>query len=65
MRRVQSVLLPESVRRLLEVRRGVATRRALATYAASARFGLRPVVQQLLLPRAYLADVRALDRAAQ
>jgi hypothetical protein len=64
MRRVQSVLLPEAVRRLLEVRRGTAVRRALATYAASAKFGLRPVVQHLLLPRAYLANVRALDRAA-
>jgi uncharacterized protein (DUF2236 family) len=65
LRRVQSVLLPEAVRRLLEVRRGNAVRRALATYGASARYGLRPVVQHLLLPRAYLNHVRALDRSAE
>jgi uncharacterized protein (DUF2236 family) len=62
LRRIQSVLLPEPVRRLMEVRRGTAVRHAIATYGASARYGLRPVVQHLLLPRAYLADVRALDR---
>ena len=61
--RVQSVLVPDHVRRLLGLSPCRWMRPSLAAYRAAVRLGLRPLVHRLLMPPAVLPQVRALDLA--
>jgi uncharacterized protein (DUF2236 family) len=61
---VQSILTPEHVRGLLRVKRAAWLRPLLRFYPVLVRAGLRPIIQQLLMPSSYLAAVRALDQPA-
>jgi uncharacterized protein (DUF2236 family) len=61
--RVQSVLVRDHVRRLLALGRCRWMRPSLAAYRLLARAGLRPLIHRLVMPRAILTQVRALDHA--
>jgi len=61
--RVQSILVPDHVRRLLGLEPCRWLRPSLAAYRAMARIGLRPLVHRLVMPPAILTHVRALDFA--
>lgn len=58
---IQSILVPDHVRDLLHLARAEWLRPAVEMYGVVARVGLRPAVQQLLVPSQYLEDVRRLD----
>ena len=60
---LQSMLTPDCVRGLLRLRRAAWLRPFVRFYPVLVRAGLRPLLQQLLLPASYLSAVRALDRA--
>jgi hypothetical protein len=61
--RVQGVLVPEHVRRLLGLGRCRWMRPSLGAYRLATRAGLRPLVHRLVMPPAILPQVRALDHA--
>jgi uncharacterized protein (DUF2236 family) len=61
--RVQSVIVPDHVRRLLGLGRCGWMRPSLGAYRLMARAGLRPLIHRLVMPPAILAQVRALDHA--
>lgn len=62
--RVQSVLCPPHVRRLLGLRRIPGVRPVLRSYRLLARMGLRPLVRRALLPPEHLPAVLRMDHAA-
>lgn len=59
--RVQSILAPAHVRGLLGLGRAAWLRPLVRLYPALVRAGLRSLIQRLLMPPRYLADIRALD----
>jgi hypothetical protein len=61
--RVQSILVPDHVRRLLGLHPCRWLRPSLGAYRAMARIGLRPLVHRLVMPPAILPQIRALDFA--
>jgi len=62
--RLQAMLVPAHARTLLQLRSADALRPLARCYPLLVRAGLRPLVQWLLMPAAYLDAVRELDRAA-
>jgi len=60
---IQALLVPEHVRNLLQLKPSLKLERTRRTYQLVERLHLRPLVQRLLLPPQYLAEVRGLDRA--
>ena len=62
--RVQAILAPEHVRRLLGLKPTEWLRPLLRVYPMLVRAGLRSVIQRLLMPSRYLAAVRDLDHGA-
>ena len=63
--RVQALLVPTAVRRLLSLPTQPLLASTLWLYPALNRVGLRPLMQRLLLPTEYLDDVRRLDKGAR
>src|SRR4051812_3252753 len=61
--RVQSVLVPDHVRRLLGLEPCRWMRPSLTAYRATARIGLRRLVHRLVMPPAVLPQIRRLDHA--
>jgi hypothetical protein len=61
--RVQGVLVPEHVRRLLGLEPCRWLRPSLKTYRAGVRIGLRPLIHRLVMPPAILPQIRRLDYA--
>jgi hypothetical protein len=61
--RVQSILVPDHVRRLLGLEPCRWMRPSLAAYRAMVRIGLRPLAHRLVMPPAVLPRVRGLDYA--
>ncbi len=61
LQQVQTLLVPEHVRRLLGLPERAWVRPLLALYPALARLGLRPVVRWALVPPEHLAAVQRLD----
>jgi hypothetical protein len=59
--KVQSLITPQHVRRLLDMRSSRIMRPLLRLYPLMIRAGLRSVVQQALMPAEHLQSVRALD----
>jgi len=63
LRRLQAMLVPDHVRRLLGLRGADGLLRAAASvYPWLVRLGLRPLIQWLLMPAAHLPAVRDLDQ---
>jgi uncharacterized protein (DUF2236 family) len=62
--RLQSILTPQHVRGLLQLKRAAWLRPMVRLYPALVRAGLRSVIQWLLMPSAHLPAVRALDTPA-
>lgn len=62
LRHVQAALVPESVRRMLDLPRRAWLRPVLPLYPALARLGLRSLVRRALVPVGRLAAVQRLDR---
>ena len=63
--RVQSVLVPDHVRRLLGLEPCRLLRPALGAYWVMVGVGLRPLVHRLLMPPAVLPQIRRLDFAGR
>lgn len=63
LREAQAVLVPEVVRSQLNLPKKPVLAHTIGLYKFLNRFGLRAVVQQILLPTEYLAQIRGLDRA--
>ncbi len=61
--RVQSILVPDHVRRLLGLQPCRWMRPSLGAYRVMARAGLRPLMHRLVMPPAILPRVRSLDHA--
>lgn len=62
--RIQAVLAPEYVRGLLRLNPVESLRPMARLYPMLVRAGLRPMIQQLLMPAKYLSAVRRLDHPA-
>ena len=62
LRQVQSILVPEQVSHLLGLPSKTPLIYALGLYSTFNRLGLRSVVQRILLPTEYLAQIRSLDK---
>ena len=62
---LQGVLVPEHVRRLLELRPATWLRPLLRLYPILVRIGLRSTIQRLLMPSQHLAAVRELDHTSR
>jgi uncharacterized protein (DUF2236 family) len=62
--RVQAILVPEHVRKLLRLKSAEWLRPMLRVYLILVRAGLRSIVQQSLMPSRYLAAVQGLDHLA-
>lgn len=60
--RVQALLVPPRVRRLLHLREDPVLPRLIPAYGGLVRAGLRSAVHRLLMPPQYLDEVRRLDR---
>ena len=60
--RVQSILVPDHVRRLLGLGRCPWMRPSLGAYRAAVHIGVRPLIHRLVMPPAILPQVRALDQ---
>jgi uncharacterized protein (DUF2236 family) len=65
LRRIQAMVVPAHVRRLLRLRSAESLRPLARFYPMLVRAGWRPVIQWLLMPSKYLAAVRGLDHRAQ
>ena len=63
--RVQTLLAPGVVRRMLALSSAAWLRPLVRVYPLLVRLGLRSLVQRLLMPSKYLAGVRALDQPAE
>jgi uncharacterized protein (DUF2236 family) len=61
---VQAVLAPAHVRGLLNLQSADWLRPVLRAYPLLVRFGMRPLVQRLLMPARYLSSARGLDHTA-
>lgn len=61
LRQVQALLAPECVRRALGLRAWPGLRHLLRAYRPLVRLGLRPLIRQMLVPRAYIGHVRQMD----
>ncbi len=61
--RVQSILVPDLVRRMLDLDRCRWLPLSLTAYRAMVRIGLRPLIHRLVMPPAILPGIRRLDRA--
>lgn len=59
---IQALLVPDHVRKLLQLTQQARTRRSIRTYRRLDQLGLRSLVQRLILPPRYLAEIRQLDR---
>ena len=64
LRQVQSILVPDVVRQHLAMQPDPVLPHTLGLYKLLNALRLRSVVQRILLPTAYLAQIRDLDRAA-
>ncbi|HUR92340.1 MAG TPA: oxygenase MpaB family protein [Gemmatimonadaceae bacterium] len=62
--RIQAMLTPSHVRGLLGLSEAESLRTLTRFYAVLVRAGLRPVIQQLLMPSQYLPAIRRLDHPA-
>lgn len=62
--RIQALLVPARVRKLLRLRRAESLRPMLRLYPVLVRAGLRSMIQRLLMPPTHLSAVRSLDRLA-
>ncbi len=62
LREAQAVLVPEPVGQLLGLSRKPLLTRTIGLYKILNAVGLRAVVQQVLLPTAYLGQIRALEK---
>lgn len=58
---IQALLVPETVRQMLDLTPQSRTHRSIRLYRLIDQMGLRPLMQRLLMPPQYLADVRRLD----
>ena len=63
LRRIQALLVPAHVRRLLGLRPSAWLRPLVRCYPLLVRAGLRPVIQWLLMPAEHLPAVRRLNRS--
>ena len=63
LRRIQAMLVPAHVRRLLDLKPAAWLRPVVRCYPLFVRAGLRSVIQWLLMPAEHLPAVRRLDRA--
>jgi len=63
--RIQALLAPAHVRRLLRLKPAGSLRPVTRLYPVLARAGLRPLIQQLLMPAEYLPAVRRLDHQGE
>jgi hypothetical protein len=61
--RVQSILVPDLVRRMLDLEPCRWVRPSLTAYRAMVRIGLRPLIHRLIMPRAIRPQIRRLDHA--
>jgi hypothetical protein len=61
--KVQSILVPDLVRRLLNLEPCRWLPASLTTYRALVRLGLRPLIHRLIMPPAILPGIRRLDSA--
>jgi len=61
--RVQSVLVPDLVRRMLDLEPCRWVHPSLTAYRAMVGFGLRPLIHRLVMPPAILPRIRRLDHA--
>jgi hypothetical protein len=64
LRQVQAILVPEIVRRLLNLPRYPWLRPVISLYPLLARLGLQPFIQRLLIPSQHLAAVQRLHTPA-
>jgi uncharacterized protein (DUF2236 family) len=62
--RIQAILAPEHVRGLLRLTPAEWLRPVVRAYPMLVRAGLRSIIQRLLMPARFLADVRGLDHVA-
>jgi len=62
LRQVQAMLVPDVVRQRLDLPQKPLLARTIGLYKFLSAFGLRSVVQRILLPTEYLAQIRGLDR---
>ena len=62
LRQVQGILVPEQVRLLLDLPKRPLLTYSLGLYTTFNKLGLRPMVQRILLPTEYLAQIQNLDR---
>ena len=62
LRQAQAVLVPEPVGRLLDLPKQPLLAQTIGLYKVLNTLGLRSLVQRILLPTAYLAQIRALDK---
>lgn len=62
LRQAQAVLVPDVVRQRLDLPQKPLLARTMGLYKFLSAFGLRFVVQRILLPTEYLAQIRGLDR---
>lgn len=62
--RIQAMLTPAHVRGLLGLSNAESLRTLTRLYPVLVRAGLRPVIQQLLMPAQYLSAIRRLDHPA-
>ena len=61
LRRIQALLLPEHVQRLLWLSSAESSRTLARWYPVLVSAGLRPIIRRLLMPSMYLPAVRRLD----
>jgi uncharacterized protein (DUF2236 family) len=62
LRQSQAVLVPEQVRQLLDLPQKPLLTHSIGMYKLLNKFGLRSVVQRILLPTEYLTQIQGLDR---
>lgn len=58
---LQSIIVPEHVRHMLQLPHSSSITYSLALYPLITRLGLRPLLQRLLIPPRHLHDLRRLD----
>jgi uncharacterized protein (DUF2236 family) len=58
---LQSIVVPEHVRHMLQLPRSSSIEYSLVLYPLITRLGLRPLLQRLLVPPRHLKDLRQLD----